>query len=229
MATPEHVDRAAADRLDRFWDGLLGHLAAPPGSVHPGGPPSPDEDGRRAPAGPVPSQGHAGDLDPVPDRNPGPDLVPGRDIAPGLAAAVRRLHARDDAPAPDPAFALRLRRDLISLAALPVDAASAAHAKPASVAAPAPLGRGGQVLSLLPPLARRPLRELVAAALLLAVVGGSFGGRGLLPGLVPGSPTVAAQAAPASPPRPSCPASPTPNASPAATPPLGTPLALPCP
>ncbi|MDP9364186.1 MAG: hypothetical protein M3Q10_08170, partial [Chloroflexota bacterium] len=99
MATPEHADRAAADNLDRFWDGLLGHLAAPPGSVHPGGPRSTGDDGRRSPADPVPARGPAGRPDPGPDQNPRPDSAGDRDIAPGLAAAVRRLHARDDAPA----------------------------------------------------------------------------------------------------------------------------------
>ena len=229
MATPERADRAAADRLDRFWDALLGFAADPTDPVHPGGPPSFDGDGRHSLAGSIPALGPASVLDPGTDRNPGPELAPGLDIAPGLAAAVRRLHARDDAPAPDPAFALRLRRDLMPPAALPVDAASAADADPASVPAPASLDRGGRVLPLLPPLARRPLLELVAAALLLAVLGGSFGGRALLPGLDPGSPTVAAHAAPATPPGLSCPASLTPSASPAATPPVGTPLALPCP
>jgi len=241
MATTEREDRAA-DRLDRFWDAFLGHPPDGPngtGAVHPGGPPTPTEDRDppsvarlvRSAAGPGP--GSDGALAPdLPGRNGvGPEPFPDR--VPALADAVRRLHARDDAPAPDPAFAARLRRDLFPPGVAATQAASASPADDATTPTPAPLVPGGRVLPFLHPIARRPLAELVAAALLLAVLGGSLGGRGLLPNLGGGSPpTVAAHAA-AVPTFPalSCVASPTPypGEAPAATPPLGTPSHRPCP
>lgn len=126
-----------------------------------------------------------------------------------LGEAVRLLHARDDAPAPVPTYAARLWRDLLS----PAGTAPATEA--------APVAAGPRSLAFLHPGARRSVLEVVAAALFLAVLGGSAGGGGFLPGLRSDSPTVAARDAAATPPGRACPASPTPAL--AATPPAATP------
>lgn len=131
------------------------------------------------------------------------------DPHPMLAAAVLRLHARDDAPAVDPAFAARLRRDLI----VP------AETDPAAV--PARLAAGPRSFGLRQVGARRLALELVAAALLLGVLGGGLGGGNVLPGLRSGSPTVAAhEATPGSRAGSDCRASPTPAVSPSAVTPI---------
>jgi len=102
-----------------------------------------------------------------------------------LARAVARLHARDDAPPPDPVFAARLWAGLV---APPGGAASAQEPPPRSAAVSA------RTLRLLPAGGLRPWPRLVAAAILLALLGGGLGRGGLFPGFVAASPTVAAAA-----------------------------------
>lgn len=106
----------------------------------------------------------------------------------GLAAAVGHLHAGDEAPAPSPAFATRLRRDLFG----------ARVAEPGGTVAAMPgAGAGvGRSLGLVHPLlgwrsAGRAVAA-VAAAIVLALVGGVDPHR-LVPGLIGPTPTVAAE------------------------------------
>lgn len=108
-----------------------------------------------------------------------------------LAAAVRALQARDNAPAVDPGFAARLRRDLF--AATPTGCGREAP----NESEPEPIAAGPRSLGFLPVGPRRPWLEVVAAALLLAIVGGGLGGGNVLPGIGSGSPTIAAHEAPA--------------------------------
>lgn len=202
MPTPSHERerRDAADRLNRFWDAATEARRGLGGRVHPGG--------AGAPGSHDPDSGSDPESDPGSD--PGSDV--GSDAGFVLGEAVRRLHRRDDAPPPDPAFAVRLWGDLVASAA-------------AEGAADPVLSRSGsRTVAFLHPGARRSVLELVAAVLLLVVLGGGLGGV-LFPGL-PGfgsrSPTVAAHNPPATAatattteiPRPGapCSASPTPAA-----------------
>lgn len=99
-----------------------------------------------------------------------------------LAPVVTRLHARDDAPPPDPAFADRLWRELVA----PAVAGARPDSDPARSAPAAPS------LGLVRPTAGRPLLELIAAAVLLALLGGGLHRDGRFPGFAVGSPTVSA-------------------------------------
>ena len=114
----------------------------------------------------------------------GPPSSPGNGLEPDLAAAVSHLHARDDTPAPAPEFAARLWRRLVPPTAEPL---------PAPVA---PVTRRAGHLPFLHPAAGRPLIELLAAALILALVGGSLGRSALFPHSTAASPTVSVQEAP---------------------------------
>lgn len=80
----------------------------------------------------------------------------------GLASAVARIRARDDPTAPDPAFAVQLRREPAALpaVAVPLDPTALPSA---------PVARS---LGLLRFPAGRPLSEFVAAAVLPALLGG---------------------------------------------------------
>lgn len=118
----------------------------------------------------------------------GADVHPsGRDGDPGgdFAVAVARFHARDNAPPPDPAFAARLWAGLVA----PPDGAAPAQEPPSRSAAVS-----ARTLCLLPAGGLRPWPRLVAAAILLALLGGGLGRGGLFPGFVAASPTVAAAA-----------------------------------
>ncbi len=114
--------------------------------------------------------------------HPGGPAAPAAGLDLDLAAAVRRLHALDDAPAPDPVLAARLWPALVSPAA---DAPATGD--------PTPVTAGAHALRLVHPALGRPLVELIAAALLLAVLGGSLGGRGGFPSLSGPVPTASAQ------------------------------------
>lgn len=122
------------------------------------------------------------------------DVRPAPRVDAGWTTALRQLHARDDAPAPAPAFAARLRRDLFGAGA----AASAASAGWAdSVAAEPRVAAGGaRSLGLVHPVlgwrsAGRAVAA-VAAAIALALIGGLDPDR-LVPGLIGSTPTVAAE------------------------------------
>lgn len=170
MPTPSHERerRDAADRLNRFWDAATAARRGVGDGVHPGG----------AGADAGSNRGSNPGSDRGSDR--GPDV--GSTAGFVLGEAVRRLHLRDDAPPPDPAFALRLWGDLVASAAAAGAAASVSSRS------------GSRTVAFLHPGARRSVLELVAAVLLLAVLGGGFGGVLFpgLPGFGSGSPTVAA-------------------------------------
>ena len=119
----------------------------------------------------------------APAVHPGgpPPLADGLD--PTLAEAVRRLHADDDAPAPDAGFAVRLWQELV--AATPV----------APEPTPGPPRRDRSALGFVasPGGRGRLLVELaVAAALVVAIFGGGLGQSDFVPGLGQGSPTASA-------------------------------------
>ena len=113
------------------------------------------------------------------------DRPPPDDVDPTLATAIHRLHGLDETPAPDAAFGARLWQGLVS----PVLAGRGAGQPPAEVPAPG----GSQPLRLVRPTGGWSFGRLAtAAALVLAVLGGTGGGRGLIPALPGGSPTVSA-------------------------------------
>ena len=111
------------------------------------------------------------------------DRSPPDSVDPTLATAVRRLHGLDETPAPDAEFPARLWQGLVS----PSLAGQGAGQPPAEVPAPG----GSQPLRLLHPTDGWSFGRLAtAAALILAVLGGTGGGRGLIPAFPGGSPTV---------------------------------------
>lgn len=116
-----------------------------------------------------------------PDERP-PVASAGAD--PALAVALRRLHALDDAPLPESAFGARLWQGLVA----PVPA----REEPASSLVEASNRRVAPPLRVVHPLGGGALGRMAAAAIVLAVLGGSLGGRGLIPTLTGGSPTVSA-------------------------------------
>jgi uncharacterized cupin superfamily protein len=94
------------------------------------------------------------------------------DLDPALAETVRRLHAADDAPGPDPTYARRLREDLMHATTLPVPLDPTRHPMSNGRAAPRPAWRPA-----LPPTKGRrrgALAQLATAALLLLTLAGVY-------------------------------------------------------